>query len=266
MNIRLAQLGDVGALRSLAYSSFDAKYINKMIYGCFGMHRYLEMCLAQENATSDAVIYVCELDSKLCGFVHFKRDAFSGTLYLNYICVDYAFRGKNIASQLLLYALLQESSGFEKVVLDVFSTNTVALMWYEKLGFCEVKKRYWLVHDIEDTGSGYGYFSGFAHANLSQSVFGFSQFGLETKLGIYKIGMLGDLYYRVFDSAIVFDKAALSSLAKLDPSRRLLLIVDRPDCNSGEECFDTSFNMSACLPLVLEKLKTASVRAASCSR
>ncbi|WP_312381565.1 GNAT family N-acetyltransferase [Stutzerimonas balearica] len=255
MNIRLAQLGDVKALCSLAYSSFDTQYIKKMIYGCFGMHRYLEMCLSQEDETSETVIYVCEIDGELCGFVHLKREAFSGTLYLNYICVDSSFRGKNIASTLLLFALLQESSGFEQIALDVFSTNMFALRWYEKLGFCEVKKKYWLICDIEDAGSGYGYISGFAHAKLSQDVFGFSQFGLGTKSGVYNIGMLDNFYYRIFDRSILLDKAALSTLAKLDPRRRLLLIADRPDCELSGEYFDTSFNMSARLSIVLEKLK-----------
>ncbi|QGW22701.1 GNAT family N-acetyltransferase [Stutzerimonas degradans] len=254
MNIRLAQFGDIDALRSLAYSSFDARYIDKMIYGCDGIERYLKMCLSQEDAISDTVIYVCEIKREVCGFVHFKRDLFNGILYLNYICVHVDFRGRSIASHLLLHSVSHES-GFEKIVLDVFLRNSVALAWYEKLGFCQVKERRWLIYDIKDAGSGYGSFSSLAHTKLSQSTFGFSQLGLETRLGVYKVGLLGHLYYRTFDNKIIYDDAALSSLARLAPSRRLIVITDQPVSDSDVEFFDVSFNMFAFLQPVMERLK-----------
>lgn len=76
-----------------------------------------------------------------CGYLALVPDDLEKKLMISKIYVDKDFRGQNLGSDLLEFAIkFAKENKLNKVWLTVNKNNTVSMDWYEKRGFRKVKK------------------------------------------------------------------------------------------------------------------------------
>jgi hypothetical protein len=66
---------------------------------------------------------------------------------------------------------------------------------------------------------------GWPQARACFDRFGFGQFRLTTLSGSYEVGLMCDNWFRVTKADMLADLSAMTSLGRLDPSRRILAII-----------------------------------------
>ena len=99
------------------------------------------------NATEPILVAVDEKDEVLgycfCQFIQHKNNSVLTdikTLYIDDLCVDENVRGKHIGKELYDAATkLARESGCYNLTLNVWSCNTNALRFYEKMGLLPQK-------------------------------------------------------------------------------------------------------------------------------
>ena len=81
-------------------------------------------------------------EDNLVGFIHLRL--INSFLFLNNISVHPDYSGQGLGRS-LLYNALSELKSLSPIEfeLDVFSKNLKAKSWYDKLGFKQIKKKYW---------------------------------------------------------------------------------------------------------------------------
>lgn len=97
-----------------------------------------------ELRSADAVHVVAELDGSLVGWCDIARLPFEGMHHVGRLGmgVKCDCRGRGIGRRLLEAALIRGSGRFERIELEVFSSNRAAVQLYESSGFLlEGKKR-----------------------------------------------------------------------------------------------------------------------------
>ena len=97
-----------------------------------------------ELRSADAVHVVAELEGSLVGWCDIAPLPFEGMRHVGRLGmgVKRDCRGQGIGRRLLEAALLQGSSRFERIELEVFGSNRAAVQLYESSGFVlEGKKR-----------------------------------------------------------------------------------------------------------------------------
>jgi hypothetical protein len=110
----------------------------------------------------------------------------------------------------------------DEAFLDVVATNQVALQWYTKLRFVPTDETTWLEIPLPSDGDGGVYrLLGYPQAAACQTEFGFSEFHIRTGSGTYRIGMLGDEWFRVPAEAAT-ETHLHRALRALDSRRRML--------------------------------------------
>jgi ribosomal protein S18 acetylase RimI-like enzyme len=257
MRFRRANVSDAKAVADLIKESFSDYHVQKMIYGCNGIVKYLEDQLLISNEVNDASTFVAELNDDICAVAQFKRDPKNKIFYLNYICTKKLFRRQKLGPRLIKYSLDNESFAFDYVVLDVFDNNTPAINWYIGLGFNKNEEKLWTLVDPADHEEGCGYLSGLPQSNICYREYGFSQLSLTTSTGTYSIGLLGEKYYRLSSASVFKDSAAIALLKKFDNGREFLLIGEKligaPDNYKINE-FAKTLNMSVKKEILQKKL------------
>lgn len=225
---RQAEREDLSDIVNLIKGAFSPRYIEMMIWGCRGIEKYLADLIDSERELCDISNYVATVGDKVVAVAQLKRNPADRQLYLNYICTDYVHRRSNIASKLLLHSIVEEPDNFDVMALDVFVDNSIARKWYSDIGFGPVFTKQWIVAEGMASDSCNGYISGFPQSDRCFAEYGFSQFTLTTESRSYSIGLLGEDYFRISDGKIFQDLAAISTLAKFAPTRKLLLIAADP--------------------------------------
>ncbi len=99
---------------------------------------------------------VVDVDGEIAGVLIFRR----GALEMNYHVVNVRtwitekYRGQGLGSKIMEYGIKwSKDQGVEKICLDVFSNNPIAIQFYEKYGFVvegNRKKQYILRGDYVD--------------------------------------------------------------------------------------------------------------------
>ena len=96
--------------------------------------------LYKDVQTGNAIAVVAQYDNKVVGLCDIRRKGPNSELDhigILGITVRREFRGTGIGKALLKDALQRNKGVFEIVLLDVFSTNQIAINLYKKLGFKE---------------------------------------------------------------------------------------------------------------------------------
>lgn len=219
--IRKARVSDAVSIVSLIRSGFDRDLLSATIYGADGIESFIrEQVAISEDC--ETVFAVADCDGAVVGCAEFRRLVHD--LCLNYIAVSPGFREAGMASRLFSFGL-QEFRLCPEVtmILDVLEHNSVAKGWYERLGFKrESSKQMWEARVcVEGSTPGRFVISNYAQAQALQRLYGFSELAIQSVLGDYRVGRMGNNYYRVQPSLLQVPGLMLF-LNRLDPARRLL--------------------------------------------
>ena len=215
-------------------SGFAPDILGATIYGCSGITNYVRHQTVLPAALADTR-YVVALDASapapatscsqlVAGCVELRL--FPNALCLNYISILPECRASGLGRK-LLYAAIDAArcDAHERLILDVFTHNTTANRWYERLGFEDQYFSEWWEIELGCHAILPGRVSGFAQACVCQREFGFSQFCVTTHDDSYSIGRIGERWFRVTQTDALHDLALLATLAILDPNRRILAIL-----------------------------------------
>ena len=143
--------------------------------------------------------------------------------------------------------------------MDVLEDNTRTSAWYRRLGFKSEHRVDWFVIENAATGEAtYGLVSGYPQAETCHAAFGFSAFCLATPSGAYRIGRINADWFRITQPEALLDPSVLPSLRALDPSRRVLAILDQDavpiEVENQARRWVSMYKMSAGLSRVINNL------------
>lgn len=206
-------------------SGLDPERLAATIYGAEGIKRYIEDQIEISKFGCDTCYIVAYEGDNIAGCIDVRH--FGDQIFLNYISVLPEYRAHGLGRQLLKAALNPAVQKWaHQMSLDVMLDNTIALNWYEKIGFIpDVLTTWWDIpipnSNIESTATVIGY----PQARVCYDTFGFSQFKLITPLGEYTLGMMCRKWFRITQPEALIDPSVTYMLRKFDPSRHILAII-----------------------------------------
>lgn len=255
--VRPALAADADALVAVVRDGFDATFQETMTFGCTGMAQFLRDQLAIPPALCDSRYTVAAVGEQVVGAVDLR--AAGGALVLNYIAVAPGHRSGGLARRLLAEAVAAfPSAGLSEMVLDVLTTNEAARRWYERLGFePESETAWWQVEQTATPpGDARATVHGYPQAQAAHARFGFSQVDVATPTARHAVGRLGANWFRLTEAAALDDAALLDSLRRLDPQRRLLVLLrdDPAGAPPGGTLRATTSRMRAPLATLRDRL------------
>lgn len=228
MTIRLAESTDALGVVDLVRSCFTPALIERSIYGCAGVERFIERQLAVTPLLRPGVQVVCADGDHIGGYCELA--ASEEGVILNYIAVAASQRGRRLGARLFLDALQKASLPHTATVeLDVLVGNP-ARRWYESMGFVAFGQQRWL--DIEDwtnTSGAAGTVLDYPQAAACHRAYGFSQIRVAADCGVCIVGQLGVRWFRLTDPRLLDDARVLATLTEIDDSRTLL-VLGSPSC------------------------------------
>jgi ribosomal protein S18 acetylase RimI-like enzyme len=260
MQITPAQVEDAPAIAQVIAQAFPPSVCELTIYGCPGVARYVADSVRARSLSGDTLYTVARDAQGLAGCVEIRR--LPRELCLNYIAVAAAGRARGLGRALFLAALeAPECQDYERLVLDVFEFNTVALNWYHRLGFAARHQTGWYVlPPLHPAVTSHHTLEGFAQAEAAHERFGFSQFRLVTAKGNYAVGRLGAAWFRVTQPGALADDDFLPALARVDAQRRVLFLTkqgESPGLPSNTEKRLTTISMVIAVRQLRAKLRAS---------
>jgi len=221
---RPARSSEAGRIVELVRDGFEPSRLELFIYGCHGIAKYVTAQI--ELVGGDTRFFVAERAGEIAGCVELRL--FGDRLFLNYIAVTPNARRGGVARHLLAAAIAATRTvHHDRFELDVLDDNHAALAWYDELGLEARSVTRWYELALEPgVPTDEVVVSGFAQAMLLQRELGFSQLGLIGRARTASVGMLGGRWFRVTDSDVLFDRDLLARLYAIDPTRRVLALVD----------------------------------------
>lgn len=255
--IRLAQPDDSETIVKILRDGLGDKLSNYTIYCSHGMPAFIRAQIKSHDL-GGTKYFVSEEDGQIVGFAEFRLLA--KEIFLNNIYVTPLGRGSGSGKALLSAGLvLAQERGLIRIGLDVFSDNSKALTWYEKLGFELASESVWLEMEIKaDSNKQHFKILNLPFANCLYRNYGFASLEIETSTGEYSVGLLGENFFRVSEAKFFEDKDALACLTTFDSSRKLLYIGNMlhfPTVNPNSYTkVATSFRLSASVVTVLSHM------------
>jgi ribosomal protein S18 acetylase RimI-like enzyme len=257
LSIRRATPGDAAQVVALVRESFRPRDLGLTIYGCSGVAAYLdaEFATPREVARSSHLVSVAE--GPIAGYIEMRRSP--GGLWLNYIATDPGWRRRGIGTALIRDGLAAcgEAPG-TKWILDVFDHNAQARRWYEAMGFRTVARLgFWRIENRSTPLPGVSAaIVGLPQADAAHQRFGFSRFTVAERERSFKVGRLGERWWRITDPEILRAPGALSALRRIEPFRELLLCCPEscfePGAGPGCERLLTSVRYESKVPAYAE--------------
>lgn len=233
----------------------NQEFIDKLIYGCKGIEKYIESCINDNN--SDLKFFVATREDYVIGALEIK--IINNIIFINYIAIDPKYRCKGIGKGIIKYSLnyLTQHKEYNTVGLDVFKQNIGALNLYKKLGFRIIKEYEWIsISKVKNNLANIQY--DLIDYQESIKVYknrGFSNLTIKINNVNKSIGILGEKWFRVKECDI--DNNLVDILFNLD-NRKILLIKEK-DIQINIATFDTnilyeSYRMEATIKEILNKL------------
>lgn len=227
IQLRTAAPEDAGAIVALARASFDPALLELTIHACEGVERYVRTLIEADRRGIDTTHEVAIDEGRLAGFAEMRH--FGDRLFLNYIAVAAQARSRGLGTRLLGAAIdRSRRPGQQRLELDVLEDNEPALAWYRSLGLRDGPiTDWWTLPLPEDGDEPAAPIGGWAQAAACHQAFGFSEVGVATAHGSYRVGLLGQGWFRLSDPAALDDPALGATLRALDPTRSLLMPAGR---------------------------------------
>ncbi len=148
MNIRKATEKDLDGINRLLSQVLDVHHHGRPDLFKSGVKKYTDDELLKIISDSSRPIFVADIDGRILGYSfcvfqqHIDNNILTDikTLYIDDLCVDENARGQHIGQALYEYVLdFAKAQGCYNVTLNVWSCNTGALKFYEKMGLVPQK-------------------------------------------------------------------------------------------------------------------------------
>lgn len=225
LELRRATIDDATAIVDIIRSGFAPALLDKFIFGCAGISRYVREQIIASDQDGDTRFTVAARGGTPIGCCELRR--LRDRLFLNYIAVLPDARSAGLGRR-LLHAGIERTAGasHSSISLDVIEDNRVAVDWYRSLGFERSHATEWWELPIEassvDTGA---CVTGLPQAAACQEAFGFSRVTVTTATGTWEVGLLGTHWFRITEPGALGDPSLLATLHRLDPARELLALL-----------------------------------------
>lgn len=226
VQVRLMEAADAEVVAALVRQSFAAPLHPYLVYCQPGLHEYLRVVLAHPVLFPRHCLLVAEQDDAVLGFAEFRR-LDGGRSLLSYIAVDPARRGRGLASRLMSAYVTDLGPGQERVELDVFQDNLIALRLYERLGFQPESESVWSVRDLPSTGAeGEPLELADAHGSLAAlSAYGFCRLPVRRAQQVLEAGLVSQAALRLPDVLSFLNDDLLRGIARVMPALRKALLI-----------------------------------------
>ena len=228
--VRRAAAADGAAIVSILRSELQAGMLPFTIFGCAGFERWLHDSIGLGDRSGSVWYVLAGETGEPAGCAEVRP--LMESLFVNHAYIRPSARGVGVGPGLIHRALADlRGPHHRQIELDVFEDNVSVLSGYHTLGFRDEFVQAW----IEVPGESFPtecsepfVYSGLVPADRLHDAYGFSELGLRTRRGSFRIGRLGPRLFRATDAAVLTDPTALAALRTLDPDRNLLCI-DRAD-------------------------------------
>lgn len=255
LTLELATLEDVDAIMGLFAECFPQQWRDLNIYGCEGAAAFLADSIRWQAHRGETAVLVARSDQVL-GFMEVRRTP--SAINVNNAATSPKARGLGLFRRLLAAAVeLGEREGYAMTTLHRTLGDPLK-DFYHRTGYTVVFQMMWSACPLPDGPMTVDtVFHGLPQADAIHARYGFSQFTLRTRLGLYDVGRLGTRWFRLRNPAIVRDEKALSALHNLDPERELLCFVDAGSlpAHLGFRQVLAMEHMEGAIPVVLQGLK-----------
>ncbi len=251
--VRRARNEDVNDIVAIFRSAFDPWILERLIYGSRGIQRYIEIVLAAGDRCTP-VFFVAGSDDRVLAAA--EVGVGERGLILSYIATRAGSRSLGLATLLIGAAVrLGLDRNLHSMELDVFTDNTRAAGWYRRLGFETVAENaWWESSTVRHSTDELAMVSGLPQAEVCQRAFGFSEFTLLVPGRSFRIGRLGDRWFRLTDPGAMDHPQVQATLASMDDRRRLLIVgpISHPSVASTWELVARSDRLSVPLPVLMQ--------------
>lgn len=148
MEIRNAKKEDLDGINSLLYQVLEVHHNGRPDLFYSGAKKYTDEEIFNLMENEKTPIFVAVEEEKVLGYAFcvFQETKASSilkdckTLYLDDLCVDERIRGKKVGKALYEFVLdFAKKSGCYNLTLNVWSCNTGAMAFYEKMGLLPQK-------------------------------------------------------------------------------------------------------------------------------
>ena len=204
----------------LIRSEFKKEYLEKTIFNCSGIGEYLNISI--ENKFTNKYRTVCLLDKEIVGYIEFIK--FQKMIHINYLVVSSKYQRKSIGKKLILHAL-RKFKDTEFIELYVDSKNDKAKKFYLNLGFKELKRKNLFEIKIEESKDNFNNFilDDYEKYKMIYDKFGFSEINIRNLEKIYKVGVLGEEYYQIYNEELIDNKEIINFIKSFDKKRKLIV-------------------------------------------
>ncbi|MFD1020653.1 GNAT family N-acetyltransferase [Thalassobacillus hwangdonensis] len=219
---------DAPVVQQLLQENVPEEIYTKTIYHLSGYVDYVTGILKQNESSNPLRYYGAYVEDDFAGFTeHYCKKGTGATHWNNLYLLD-RYRADGIG-KLLQQKTFDEAreDASHTLTLDVFDWNTGPLKWYRRLGASYESTNHWMTssHPLLKKEKASYYLHNKLASDLFYEKYGFAELNLQTPTGDYRIGVLGDTYFRITDTAVFKDLHVFHALRELDPERELLFIV-----------------------------------------
>jgi len=136
--IKNLRVEDIVEIVAMTRQAFNNTYLIPSVYRGQGIGEFINREL--HNPFSAYQYYVLYIDNEPTGYAEYKIFKNSSLVFLNIIVVDDKYKNAGIGKKLFNFTRNKFiSEGFNKMALDVYESNTVAMNWYQGYGFQNIE-------------------------------------------------------------------------------------------------------------------------------
>jgi len=226
-SVRRARLEEAEPVVDIIREAFPKDVVERTVYGCSGITAYVEALIHASDRVTPA-FFVAGTATEVLAVAEVA--ASDEGVFLSYIGTRSHARSKGLGSRLLLAAAESCPEMVDsRMTLDVFTENVRAVDWYQRVGFEVIGERGWWELELTRSNHISATVSGLPQAEVCHRAFGFSEIILHMIGNSYRIGRLGDRWFRLTSLAALENPDVLAALRSLDPDRKVLALGDMVD-------------------------------------
>ena len=169
------------------------------------------------------------IDGDIAGFVQLRRN--THVAIIDNLHVQPGCQQRGVGTALLRTAL--NAAGTARVGIDAFEGSEIALRFYRRIGFSLVRTRHWRILPPSPWVEQESYIHNLPQSEVTHAAYGISMLKIETAQGTYRVGRIGQRWFRLASLTGLNDGGLRHALWRLDPNRSIIAVMPREDDLDG---------------------------------